>query len=83
MPWVTEPPQSYGLKGRENLDGTSRLRPPKISRGLSGRFFGLPFYPRASAFGLRCPGLLATLRAAKTAGWQSLTRKEKGWAGPC
>ena len=44
-------------EGPRDLDGSSRLQPPKISRGLSGRFFGLPFYPRASAFGLRCPGL--------------------------
>ena len=50
MPWVNRPPQSCGLKGRENLGESSRLRLKKISGGLSGRVAVWRFLPRASAY---------------------------------
>ena len=49
-------PQPRGLKGRENLNRElSRLR-QKLSRPFRPRSL-IAFLPRASAFGLRSPGL--------------------------
>jgi hypothetical protein len=52
MPWgKTRRPHRCGLKGRENPTRQ------ESSRGPSGRNGVAYLPPRASAFGLRCPGL--------------------------
>lgn len=57
MPWVNSPPQSSGLKGRENLVGSEPTPTQRnISCDPSGRVGFLRCLPRASSFGLS-PGL--------------------------
>ena len=81
MPWVQQAPHPGGLKGRENLDGLSRLLPQKSLAtfqaakicGLCSQGIGLRPQPRA--------GISRPFGPQRPQGGKSLTRKEKSLSG--